>query len=55
MIRLAAVFLMALAAPVAAQGTVITSPIDGSTVIIPDVKAEEIKAQAQVSGGPRAV
>ena len=44
MIRLAAVFLMALAASVAAQGTVITSPIDGSTVIIPDVKAEEIKA-----------
>lgn len=35
---------MALAAPVGAQDNVITSPIDGSTVSVPDVAAESIKA-----------
>ena len=41
--------LAATALPVAAQDTVITSPIDGSTTVIPDVRAEEVTAK-QASG-----
>ena len=36
--------LVVLAAPVAAQDNVITSPIDGSAVVIPDVAANTVKA-----------
>lgn len=35
---------LCLALPAAAQGTIITSPIDGSTAIIPDVEAESVRA-----------
>ncbi len=35
--------------PVVAQEAVITSPFDGSTIVIPDVKAEEVTAK-QASG-----
>ncbi|WP_413720364.1 DUF2155 domain-containing protein [Silicimonas sp. MF1-12-2] len=37
---------LALAAPVAAQDSIITSPIDGSTVSIPDVAADSVRAIA---------
>lgn len=37
-------FLLAASFQVAAQEAVITSPIDGSTVVIPDVAAESIRA-----------
>ena len=43
MIR-AALALTLLATPLMAQETVITSPIDGSVSVLPDVRAEEVKA-----------
>ena len=45
MIR-AVLALATLASPLIAQETTITSPIDGSVAIIPDVRAEEVKAIA---------
>ncbi|MCG6883252.1 MAG: DUF2155 domain-containing protein [Silicimonas sp.] len=33
-----------LASPAAAQGSFVTSPIDGSTAIIPDVRADDVRA-----------
>lgn len=38
------VLLAAIAAPAAAQEAVITSPIDGSVTVIPDVAAEDVRA-----------
>lgn len=42
-LRIAAV-LAALPLAALAQGTVITSPVDGSTTIIPDVEADKVRA-----------
>ena len=42
-LRLAFAFVL-LPALALAQGTVITSPIDGSTTILPDVEAEKVRA-----------
>ena len=44
MIRALAVGLALLAAPASAQDTIITSPIDGTSVIVPDVTADQIQA-----------
>lgn len=41
---LLALFLVAVSVPAAAQEAVITSPIDGSTVAVPDVAADSIRA-----------
>jgi hypothetical protein len=46
MILRPAAIALALAAPVAAQDSIITSPIDGSTVSIPDVAADSVRAIA---------
>jgi hypothetical protein len=41
-----ALVLAVLAMPVAAQETVITSPIDGSTTVLPDVPENDVRALA---------
>lgn len=46
MILRPAAIALVLAAPVAAQDSIITSPIDGSTVSIPDVAADSVRAIA---------
>jgi hypothetical protein len=46
MILRPAAIALALAAPAAAQDSIITSPIDGSTVSIPDVAADSVRAIA---------
>lgn len=40
--------LLALSLPAAAQNNVITSPIDGNSVVIPDLRAEEVRAAAGI-------
>lgn len=42
-LAIAALFL---AFPVWAQGTIITSPVDGTQTVIPDVKEEDVRAAA---------
>ena len=42
--KLCTLLIILIALPVMAQEAVITSPIDGSTVIVPDVKAAEVRA-----------
>lgn len=46
MILRTAAFLAILPAAALAQGTVITSPVDGSTTVIPDVEADKVRAQS---------
>ena len=38
--------LLLLSAPAFAQDNTVTSPIDGSVAVVPDVRADEVKAQA---------
>lgn len=44
MMRRLVLFFMAIATSVAAQDNVITSPIDGSTVTVPDIAADAVRA-----------